>query len=449
YSRWIRAYQLVREALDEATRRRWEAGLRLGYEGIARTCLERLHNIPAHHAMGLYCAGQVFERADWREQAAAFMGRVAAAQSPNGWWAEHQGPVVAYNFVYSECLGIYHALSGDAAVLPALERAAVYHANLTYPDGSPVETVDGRNPYHPGRRLGNPGFSHTPAGRGYLKEQHAQHIAAGAEFGADYAASMLLHTGRGPAQPTAAAQERHDWRMGAEALVRRRRPWFLCLSAFIAPIPENRWGQDRQSFASLFHDDAGLILGGGNTKLQPRWSTFAVGDPALLFHTPGDEEPDFRARQGLLHVPDRAAYADDPERPAVVLGYGGVEGRLEVHLLDEHAAEVTLSASGFTHLPVEGHLTLLPHLGQPLRHSGGEEVVLGEEAVSWEGGDGAWIEPGGWRLTLPAGTRLVWPVLPHNPYRKAGDATAAEGRLVVCVPLAAARPAVTLRLTVL
>ena len=136
----------------------------LGFDGIARTCLAHVHNIPAHHSMALFCAGTVFGREDWRNQSRAFMARVAGAQSPHGWWPEHNGPVVAYNYVYSESLGIYYGMSNDAAVLPALDRAARYHASLTYPDGSPVETVDGRNPYHAGVRLGNAGFSHTAAG---------------------------------------------------------------------------------------------------------------------------------------------------------------------------------------------------------------------------------------------------------------------------------------------
>ena len=51
-------------------------------------------------------------------------------------------------------------------------------------------------------------------------------------------------------------------------------------------------------------------------------------------------------------------------------------------------------------------------------------------------------------LALPAGTRLVWPVLPHNPYRKAGEATVEEARLVVCAPLTQQDAEVVLRLAV-
>jgi hypothetical protein len=56
------------------------------------------------------------------------------------------------------------------------------------------------------------------------------------------------------------------------------------------PYP-SRWIQDRQNLVSLYHDKIGVILGGGNTKLQPLWSTFSVGDRAQFHHKAGDETP--------------------------------------------------------------------------------------------------------------------------------------------------------------
>jgi len=435
YSRWVRAYALVREGMTTDARARWDAGLLLGFEGISKRCLGHIHNIPAHHAMGLYCAGMVFGREEWKAQAKAFMGIVVEAQSPHGWWAEHQGPVISYNFVYSEALGVYYSMSGDGKALDALARAARYHASFTYPDGSSVETIDGRNPYHAGVRLGNPGFSHTPAGRGYLAQQHAIYLKAGKRFNADYAANMLLYGGEGPIETTAADRERHVYRMGDKAMAVRRRPWFLCLSAFVIAQPLNRWGQDRQNFVSVFHDRAGLIVGGGNTKLQPLWSNFTVGDTSLLRHTPGDADPDFRPEGDLLHMPDEAALGGDENAPELELRYG--EEICSVALKPQSDTNVRLicRATANSGMPVEGHLTLLPHPGEPVRLSSGDETRLGEAVLSWtvpEGG--GWVAHGNWRLSLPAGARIVWPALPHNPYRKGGEATIEEGRLVAILP---------------
>lgn len=447
YSRWVRAYWLVGEAMPPDARERWERGLQLGYKGIAGQAMDRVHNIPCHHAMGLYCAGMVFDLQDWRKQAADFMHRVCEAQSPNGWWPEHNGPVVSYNFVYSEALGAYYAMSGDQAVLETIERAARYHANLTYPDGSSVETVDGRNPYHSGVRLRGTGLCHCAAGRGYLARQHALYRRTGEFFPADYAAHLLIHGAEGPAQETAADADRRVWRMGEEAVTIRQRPWFVCLSAFTAEVPRNRWGQDRQNFVSVFHDQVGLIVGGGNAKLQPLWSNFTVGDPSLLRHTPGDEDPDFSPRDGLLHVPDDAAYEAGEEGGALELTYGREICRVTVTPAGPRQLNLRYAASANTDSWVEGHVTLLAHLDQPARFASGAEKRLGTERLVKEGE--AWMEHAGWRIHMPQEGKVVWPAPPHNPYRKGGQSEPDEGRLVVVLPFSPQNRELELRIQIL
>ena len=323
----------------------------------------------------------------------------------------------------------------DAAVLPALDRAARYHASLTYPDGSPVETVDGRNPYHAGVRLGNAGFSHTAAGRGYLARLHGLFLAEGARFDPDYAANLLLNGGRGEAEETAAGRARHVYRMGDEATAVRNSPWFLCLSAFVVDFPQNRWGQDRQNFVSVFHDSVGLVLGGGNTKLQPLWSNFTVGDKGLLAHTPGDEDPDFDVPDGLIHVPDEISYDSDEAGGRLRMRYGAETCGVEVRIESETELTLVFAATANSGLPVDGHATLMPHLDREVRFASGEAAMLGEAEAEWAGE--AWLEHAGWRLHLPPGSRVVWPALPHNPYRKAGDSTIEEARLVVVLPFSA------------
>lgn len=446
YSRWIRAYALVRDAMDEAARQRWDEGLQLGYDGIARTALTRVHNIPTHHAMGLYCAGQVFGRTDWQRQAAAFLHRVVDAQDADGWWAEHEGPVVAYNLVYAESLGVYCAFSGDDRVLDALTRAARYHAACVYPDGALLETVDGRNPYHQGVRLGNVGFSLTPEGRGFLQQQHALHLQAGGAFDADYAAHMLLYGGSGHRVQTSGAQKIHIHTMGPngdKARIHRQQPWFTCLSAFTAPQTPNRFGQDRQNFFSIYHDAVGLIAGGGNTKLQPLWSSFTLGDTALLRHTPGDEDPDFSPPAGLVHLPDAGRITDEG---VLALDYGPVQAQVTLDLQGDKELIIGLAADGSDELPIEAHMTLIARLGQPLASS--ERRLEGLDATPFEWSDPGWIAHGGWRLEVPPGSRALWPVLPHNPYRKDGAATLEEARLVLALPLANGAPPQRLRLIV-
>ena len=159
YTRWLRAFQMIRAAMPPERRARWEKALLLGYNGISKE--ERtatLHNIPTHHAMGLYFAGKIFDRPEWCAQSAEFLHRVVQIQNPDGYWSEHSGPLILYDKVYVEALGIYLAVSHDESVRAALRKASIYHAYFTYPDGTDVETIDERNPYlgkdsHAQRRL--------------------------------------------------------------------------------------------------------------------------------------------------------------------------------------------------------------------------------------------------------------------------------------------------------
>jgi len=432
YSRWIRAYHLIRAAVDEPSRKRWDEALLLGFEAISKAYFTRMHNQPAHFAMALYCAGEVFGRAEWKKQSAEFMARVADDQTPHGWWAEHGGPVVSYNFVYMEALGTYFGMSGDEYVLDALDRGARYHANFTYPDGSVVETADGRNPYQRDIRLRGPGFSHTAIGRGYQARQHALFRKTGKLFSADYAAHELLYGGEGPTEETTAERHRHVYRMGDEVGILRHRPWLCCASAIALPPPDTRWGQDRQNFLSVFHDDIGLILGGGNTKLQPLWSTFTVGNTSLMRHIPGDDDPDFSPRDGLVHVPEKATYEVSEHCLNVEMTYGDVGCKVASEVVDETEIHLIYETSGHANLPVEAHVPLFRQTDAVVTLSSGISLALDETPFEHTGED--WLEHGGYRLYIPRIARLMWPAMPHNPYRKGGEGTVEEGLLVVAVP---------------
>ncbi len=449
YSRWVRAFALIKDAMPAARRAKWEKRLRLGYTTISKTAVRQIHNIPCHHAMGLYCAGQVFGRDDWKKQAAAFVRKVARTQHKDGFWSEHRGPVVIYNFVYVEAIGGYHALSGDKSVLPALRRAAVFHANLTYPDGINVETVDGRNPYHPGRvSAGNVGFTFTPEGRGFLLRQLGRLHAAGNKVGADHAAQILLYGAAGPAAVIADAA--HWTSSDGKIAVLRRKPWFVAMSAHTAPVPANRWGQDRQNFVSVFHDKTGLIVGGGNTKLQPWWSNFTVGDRKLLRHKRGDASPRFVPPPGLIHTPSQASLKTPKGGGLnVTLDYGAESGSVTVTPVDDLQVRIVYACTPKGKRPVHGHLTLIPHVGRVVKTGAGASEKLSGKAIDLSAkAAGGWIEHAGWRLAMPAGTRLVWPKKAHNPYRKTGHSYLSEGRLAVEMKFSAARPSYEFLLTV-
>ncbi|GMU23137.1 MAG: hypothetical protein AMXMBFR13_32200 [Phycisphaerae bacterium] len=450
YSRWVRSFALIRDDMPADARQRWEKALTLGYTGISRSALAHVHNIPAHHAMGLYVAGQALHRPEWCEQAAAFLRKVAGQQSEGGYWSEGAGPVVIYNFVYMDALGTYYALSGDEQVLPALQKGAVFHRRFTYPSGEEVETIDQRNPFHEGVATGNVGFTFSPAGRAWLRDQWK--LKGMDNLPADLIASCVLYGQEGPAEaaPKRDARELFVLTEGGvdRAAVLRQGPWFVCFSAYTAPISDSRWIQDRQNLVSIWHERIGLILGGGNTKLQPAWSNFTVGDMALLQHKAGDTQPDFRPKGELYHVPSSATLIRG-EEPGLDLVYGRQNCRLRIRIRDERTLQYRLATDTGRSLAVAAHLTLIPHLKQPLETGGGRKELLAESPLSltFDSLGGA-LQHAGWTLRLPEMATLHWPALPHNPYRKDGRAELGEGRIEVRIPLEGDQAAQTVTIEV-
>ncbi|MHB8996625.1 MAG: hypothetical protein ACYC63_15370 [Armatimonadota bacterium] len=430
YSRWIRAYALVKDALPADSRAKWEQGLLLGFKGIRGYMNGKPHNIPCHHAMALYIAGTVFDNPEWREAAKSFMAKVVAEQDPAGFWSENFGPVIGYNEVYVDAIGVYYHFSRDPAVLEALRRAAQFHSAVLWPDGSAVACLDERQIYHASLEVGTPGFTFTPEGRGYLIQQMGTYMKHGGS--AEYAAGMLLYGDGGTGvKPAAAGDEGTAWIGERGGYIRRDKPWQWALSGYACPVPKSRWIQDRHNLLDISCDNLGLVAGGGNTKLQPYWSTFTVGDCSLLKHTPGDETPVFNPKIDLQWVPTSASLSEDGR---LSLKYGALDMSVRCETPADNSLKIIYEAPADqgieAHLPLQNRgsrLTLAN--GQKLRLSE-EDLVLTSEEI------GGWFDYVGLRVTVPAGASLRWPLRQHDPYKKDGSSGLRTAKLVLVMPFA-------------
>jgi hypothetical protein len=434
YSRWIRAYVLVKDALPDDSRAKWERGLQLGFSGIRKYMDGGTHNIPTHHAMALAIAGQVFDNADWRDAAKGFMARVVEEQNPVGFWSEHSGPVVGYNRVYMEALGVYYARTQDESVLDALRRAAQFHASVLWPDGTTVSAIDERQIYHDNIDVGNAGFSWTEEGRGFLLIQVWRYSKGGTHLvNADYAATMLLDSGAGEGVPLPSDRATGTtWLSDQNALIQRHQPWQWALSGYTCEHSGSRWIQDRQNMIDIYHDALGLVMGGGNTKLQPYWSTFTVGDPALLQHRPGDESPDFVPDIPLQWTADKAVLEETGGGASLALNYGDLTCRVEVLPSDDGG--VTLRFSAPEGANAEAHIPFL-NRGDTLETATGEPISLAEEPWTRTAEQiGGHIVYKRLRVSMPPGTTLQWPARQHNPYKKDGSSELEAAKLVLVLP---------------
>ncbi|HEU5423837.1 MAG TPA: hypothetical protein VFU72_09885, partial [Nitrolancea sp.] len=348
----------------------------------------------------------------WRATADELVTRAVAAQDPAGYWPEHQGPTPSYNLVYTYALGLYHLQGGAVAVLPALERALRFHELFTYPDGTLVETVDGRVKYHDHLNPAVAGFALLPRGRRYVEAIVQRALERGERWSAPHFAQLLRYWDTFPAGDAPSVFEQdHVVAELARALVVKDQDWYACLSGFTCPPVESRWGQDRQSFISVWRRAAGLIIGGGNSKNQPEWSTFDI--------TTSDGRRCF--------VP--AAGAVDPDTRTLTLNCEGRRLQVQLAALDARTLTLRLTAEGRAGDRLATHLPVRVRPGAPFALDG--EHVASEEPLSLVAAAGSHqLRQGHWQLAWTGGYTFMWPSFPFNPYAKDGrsDASRPDGK---------------------
>jgi hypothetical protein len=159
---WLEAYRLLQGRLGE-DRTKWRQALMEEIAAIAQD-VARLQDYPLYQSpfigtspnhfslwsSTVYLGSKVFGQPEWERVSAKVLRRFAAEeQSPDGYWGEHSaaGPTTGYDYLTSTAIAVYWEHSGDPAALEALRRSLAFHEAFTWPDGTPVETVNDRNRY--------------------------------------------------------------------------------------------------------------------------------------------------------------------------------------------------------------------------------------------------------------------------------------------------------------
>lgn len=440
---WVETYRIIGNLLEDDRRARWQEGLTLAYDGITQQLADgRVHNIPCWNGMASYRAGQVFGREDWLEAGRKMIHLTVAEQQPEGYWHEHGGPTTLYNIVYLQAIGLYYFFSRDESVVDCLHRGLNFHLRYTYPDGCMVETVDGRVKYHHtviDRAYS--AFSLFPEGRRFVAflaeklveeraaapEPHVTYIVtngerkpSGGNFGlSTNLAATLEHYQQGAEAPIPQDSSTYHIHDEGHSLIHRQDGWFTCVSGYMVPAVESRWGLDRQAFASVWHDNAGLIVGGGNAKSQPSFSNFAF--------TPKGEGAT------VVYLPDSAELTTNGARDTVVLHYGGHSGSVTVEPLSNSKLLVQVETlTSVDDADVVGQLMIRLAAGDTLSMGAGQNYAVDESPIALTAeAAGGTVSQGKWRLHLPAGSSFQWPVAPFNPYAADGAAPIEEAVAIV------------------
>jgi hypothetical protein len=179
--------------------------------------------------------------------------------------------------------------------------------------------------------------------------------------------------------------------------------WQGYLSGQLTPESRSRWHLDAQSFIEVWHRESGYIVGGGNSKYMPRFSTLR------------------RTNRGRSYIPEEAQLVRGAATSATRQFRFG-EDRLFVTIAID-GAQLVLRFRGEpspADAAYEACLTLPVHPGEVLTLGDGSRLsVAPERSILHRFSEG---EPEllwrGRRFTVPANAYLEYPLLPHNPYRQ-------------------------------
>jgi len=342
-------------------------------------------------------------------------------QTADGYWGEHSdsGPTTGYNFLTTSSLSFYWENSRDPAALEAIRRALDFHERFTWPDGTPVEVVNDRNRHGGVSAWGHYGFSNFADGRryaafltGFLKGQPPK----GDSLARIAQNALYFHEGPSAAIP----RDLPGWvhRMKVPAAMRKRGPWWIGLSALISTqAVRNQFYLDRQGHLSLFHEKAGLIVSGANSKRQPELATFHE-------KIQGQEYP----------LPISSALETGERSDRLSLAYNSFWADLRVEPVSDSRVEIVVSITEQGRVE-EAWLTL------QLRIAAGEGFETGKGKVA-AGLDpveiadvGGRVRQRGWTLSVDAPAQLKWPVYPFNPYTNGPETDARQAVAALSIPL--------------
>lgn len=440
---WLDTFRLLESELGAERRARWQREIekitrwfagqvayRLDFPRYQGPYIRTSTNHLALFASEVYLAGRVLANKEWEQLGAQALHRLAAEeQTPDGYWGEHtdNGPATGYNYVTMCCVALYAEHSQDPAAKEALRRATDFHKHFTWPDGTPVETINGRNRHWAVSPWGQFGFSHWPDGRRYA-EFLAGFFSAGKISSRDLGrlAQNALYFHAGPTEPIPQELPKSAYQMKVSAGIRKTGPWVVCLSGLIDRPTDSQFTLDRQAHLSVYHEQLGLIITGANSKHQPELATFRE-----------------KTRDGIATIPlsSRLRMADDRDR--LGLGYNTffADAQIPTPSPDRLAFRFAITETGRGRLQdVELHLQLRLHAGQTLE-TARSKVELNTNRVELSAGDlGGLIRHRGWTLRAPSSARLNWPVLPFNPYANAPETDLRHAVGVLTVPVTVEPP---------
>ena len=454
---WLAAFVLLREAGHESMIADWTEPLEVAGRTFNRFCAQIEHlkrltsanlKISTNHfsyfAADLIRLGQVFDVPAHVERGLDVAMKILDHQHPDGYWPETHGPTVAYNLVTAGAVGLYHQYTGKEVFRESLRRAVDFQQRYMYPDGRNVATLDQRVRWRQAPQY-FPSFalSRWPAGRGLAEltfaEQETRLLSEPRPDELGRIATDYLYYETGPIETPLCCHGSTHYRLSdLPGGVVQRDGWFTALCGIPSRHREHHYTLDRQNLLSVYHNDTGIILGGGNSRDTPEIATFyakILRDPQSLVD---------KQTHDVVYLPVAADLAIHERGASLDLEYWGFDARLEIEIVDRQCCRVRAFAGT---LPINDPILFNPNImvdaEQPLRTGTGAELALGNGSeLDLTAGDvGGAIGQGRWRIEIPEHAKLRYPVQPFS-YTKM---FMASPLLVVSVPITNREALLTVR----
>jgi hypothetical protein len=440
---WLDTFRLLETHLGPDRRARWQheiekitrwfagqVAYRIDFPRYQGPYIRTSTNHLALFASEVFLAGRVLANNEWEQLGRRALHRLAAEeQTLDGYWGEHtdNGPATGYNYLTMCCVALYWEHSHDPAAEQALRRATEFHKQFTWPDGTPVETINGRNRHWAVSPWGQFGFSHWPDGRRYA-EFLAGFFNAGKISSRDLGrlAQSSLYYHEGSTDPIPQELPRSAYQMKVPAGIRKTGPWVVCLSGLIDRPIDSQFTLDRQGHVSIYHEKLGLIITGANSKHQPELATFREN-----------------MKDGVSNIPlsSRLRMSEDSDRLGLAYNTFFAEAEIPIPRRDRLALRFSITETGRGRLhDVQLNLQLRLQAGQSLETTS-SKIVLDSNRLDLTSEQlGGVVRHRGWTLHVPPTARLTWPIFPFNPYANAPETDLRHAIGVLTVPVTVAPP---------
>jgi len=411
-------------------RRRWLRDVRACADGAERFLLQKRDGWgkpgpwtgcgPNHlfmTAASLYRFGMILGEGRYTRLARRAAHKLVELQSEEGYFPESSGPVVAYHQLSLYGLIDYYSSSGDAAVLPVIEKGLRFVDRASWPDVTPMRALDQRN--RDGRRPGRVGggrgaynlsFGLTPAGRRMAQlalDRTTARVPERPGWGAYYhsglaAMAALHHPGGRAARRLRCEREIYTDRLDGKAGIVRRDGWCVVLAGYHdTRRPGNPYVLDRTQNVAVFQDRCGLVIGGGNDKNHYDAATFEFLESGCCYYFPPvAERARVRPGEGVLD-----------------LDFGAAKGRVTARIVSRRRVELVAGAvTNFGAQRNRFNLQVPVGPGAVVRIDGADVRLRKRKTQK------AWLVkrsfelPGLVRIDVPGGAAFCWPHLPWNPY---------------------------------